>query len=274
MSHVKNRASRSILDFAKYKAEKKKFSVVTCYDASFAKLINRTSIDMVLVGDSLGNVMLGFDDTIRVTMDHMVHHCSAVSRVLDQAFLVGDLPFGSYHESPEQAVRNAVRLMQEGGVQAVKVEGGQEIAAQIEKIVKAGIPVVGHLGLTPQSVHLLGGFRVQGRTKASQDKLMVDAKSLQDAGAMAVVVELMQEDCASQLSSMLRIPTIGIGAGSGCDGQVLVLQDLLGFDSDFRPKFLKTYANLAETVIEAISQYDSEVKAGIFPAREHSFEAD
>jgi 3-methyl-2-oxobutanoate hydroxymethyltransferase len=159
-------------------------------------------------------------------------------------------------------------------VQAVKVEGGQEIAAQIDKIVKAGIPVVGHLGLTPQSVHLLGGFRVQGRTKASQDKLMVDAKSLQDAGAMAVVVELMQEDCASQLSSMLRIPTIGIGAGSGCDGQVLVLQDLLGFDSDFRPKFLKTYANLAETVIEAISQYDSEVKAGIFPAREHSFEAD
>ncbi len=254
----------------KRKASGEKISMITCYDAAFAALLDRTGIDMILVGDSLGNVVLGFKDTIPVTMEHMVHHTAAVGRVVQHAMLVADMPFLSYNLSNEQALRNAGRLVQEAGAHAVKLEGGKSVCPQIKAIVQAGIPVVGHLGLTPQSVHALGGYKVQGRGDEAK-KLIEDAKALEEAGVCAVVLELIPQPLAEEVTNALHVPTIGIGAGSGTDGQVLVLHDMLGFNSEFSPKFLKKYANLGETVVESVKRYDAEVKAGSFPGPEHSF---
>jgi 3-methyl-2-oxobutanoate hydroxymethyltransferase len=253
------------------KAEGKKISVVTCYDSSFARLVDQSPVDCVLVGDSLGNVMLGHDSTIPVTMDDMVHHTAAVARVLTKPFLVGDMPFLSYNVSVEQALMNAGRLVQQGGAQGVKVEGGRAIAAKVRAIVDAGIPVMGHLGLTPQSVHAKGGYRVQGRGDAAAQALLDDAKALEEAGAFAVVLEMVPRALAAKVTAALKIPTIGIGAGPDCDGQVLVLHDILGFDESFNPKFLKKYANLGKVVRDALLAYDRDVKGGAFPSDEQSF---
>lgn len=271
MSKHKKIQSLSILDLAKAKKDQHKLSMVTCYDAAFAKLIDESEIDMVLVGDSMGNVVLGFDDTIAVTMKMMIHHTAAVSRKLKRAFLVADLPFMSYSVSSEQALKNAADLVQLGGAQAVKLEGGTALAPTVRRIVDAGIPVMGHLGLTPQHIHQLGGFKVQGRGSAAR-KLKEDAIALQEAGCFSLVLELVPASLAAEVAAELEIPVIGIGAGADVDGQVLVLHDLLGFDDSFQPKFLKRYANLGETIRTALNQYANEVKSQEFPATEHSFQ--
>lgn len=255
----------------KRKLDKQKISMVTCYDAAFGAIIERSGIDMVLVGDSMGNVVLGYKDTIPVTMDDMVHHTKAVSRVVKRAMLVADLPFMSYNISLEQALTNATRLIQEGGAHAVKVEGGTAIIPQVKAMVQAGIPVVGHLGLTPQSIHTLGGYKVQGRGEEAQ-KLLREAKELTDAGVCAVVLELIPQGLAKEVTDAIKVPTIGIGAGSDTDGQVLVLQDMLGFPSEFSPKFLKKYATLGDIISAALAQYDQEVKNVSFPGAEHTFQ--
>lgn len=253
------------------KGEGRKLSVVTCYDGAFAKIIDKTGVDMVLVGDSVGNVMLGFRDTLRVTMEHMIHHTAAVARVLTKPFLIADMPFMSYNLSPEQALANAARFVQEAGAKAVKVEGGKAIVPAIEKIVAAGIPVMGHLGLTPQSVNAIGGYKVQGRGEAAAEKLIEDAKALAAAGCFGIVLELVPMSLAERVTAAVSVPTIGIGAGPKCDGQVLVLHDILGFDPDFRPKFLKTYASLGKDVQAAVSSYVTDVRSGQFPTAEHGF---
>lgn len=251
------------------KVQKEKISVVTCYDSAFAGLINETSIDMVLVGDSVGNVALGFSDTIPVTVDMMIHHTAAVSRVLQGPLLIADLPFMSY-SSPQDACQNAARLLREGGAGAVKLEGGAEVVDSVRALVQAGIPVVGHLGLTPQKVHQLGGYKVQGRGEAGQ-VIIEEAKMLQEAGCTALVLELVPDAIANEITKLLDIPTIGIGAGAGTDGQVLVLHDLLGLNEDFKPKFVKKYANLSEIVKTSLEAYSQEVKDGVFPAEQHTF---
>ncbi len=253
------------------KSEGKRLSMVTCYDASFAQLINKTDIDMVLVGDSLANVMMGLEDTVSVKMEHMIHHTKCVSSKLKHPFLIADMPFMSYNISLEQAMTNAASLMQEGRANAVKLEGGIEICPQVKAIVDAGIPVVGHLGLTPQSINTMGGYKVQGRGEEERRKLLDDAKALEKAGACALVLEVVPKDLAKEVSELIGIPTIGIGAGSDCDGQVLVLQDLLGFDDSFTPKFLKRYANLGEIITKALTDYDNDVKENSFPSDKHTY---
>jgi 3-methyl-2-oxobutanoate hydroxymethyltransferase len=247
-----------------------KISMVTCYDSAFGHLVEKSSIDVVLVGDSLGNVMLGFDSTIPVTIEDMVHHCAAVTRSVKRPFVVGDLPFMTY-ATCENALKNSALLMQKGGVQAVKIEGGEQVCPQVSALVGAGIPVMGHLGLTPQSVHALGGYKVQGTTDQAADEMIRNAKALETAGAFAVVLEMVPRSLAKKITKALKIPTIGIGAGSDCDGQVLVLHDLLGFDSEFSPKFLKKYAALGDVILKSLSEYDKDVKSGVFPDSEHSF---
>ena len=261
----------SVLSIAKAKPEGRKLSMVTCYDATFARLIEQSSIDMVLVGDSLGTVMLGYKSSLQVTLDDMVHHAAAVSRVIKRPLLCVDMPFMTYHSSREQALENASVLVQKGGAHCVKLEGGQRICSQVDSLVSAGIPVVGHIGLTPQSVNTLGGFRVQGRSDEDRKRIIEDALSLEQAGAFALVLELVPADLAREISRRLTIPTIGIGAGIDCDGQVLVLQDLLGLDQDFSPKFLKKYANAASLVHECLDQFDRDVKELRFPAVENSY---
>ncbi len=249
-----------------------KISMVTCYDAAFARLVESSPIDMVLVGDSLGSVMLGLDDPTQVTMEHMVSHTAAVSRILRRPLLCADLPFLSYQSSPQEALRNAGRLLQEGGAHAVKLEGGQQVVAQIKTLVSAGIPVMGHLGLTPQSVHMLGGYKVQGRDSKVHGQILRDAVALEEAGVFALVLELVPRELARQVTASIAIPTIGIGAGPDCDGQVLVLHDLLGFDPEFNPRFLKKYADFAQGIQQALAVFNDEVKAGVFPAACNSFE--
>jgi len=253
------------------KGDGRKLSMVTCYDAAFARLVDLSGVDMVLVGDSLGNVMLGHDSTIPVRLDDMIHHSAAVARVLTRAFLVVDMPFMACQVSVEQALTNCARVMQEGGAQAVKIEGGGAVLPQIRALVAAGIPVMGHLGLTPQSVHALGGYRVQGRTDAVRRQLLEDAVALEAAGVFSLVLEMVPTDLAAEVAQKLKIPVIGIGAGAGTDGQVLVLQDLLGFDESFNPKFLKKYANLGKAVRDALDAFDRDVKSGAFPDASHSF---
>lgn len=274
MSRYQHKEAKTIRDFilAKRSPEhRRRLTCVTCYDGAFARLIDQTNIDLVLVGDSVGNVLLGFDGTIPVTVDHMVHHTAAVSRCLNKPLLCADMPFLSYHLSESQALANAARLVQEGGAQCVKMEGGASIVPQVKKIVSAGIPVMGHLGLTPQSVHQMGGYRVQGRDSDSRDLLIREARELEDAGVFALVLEVIPHDLAAQVTEALKIPTIGIGAGPSCDGQILVLHDLLGFDSGFKPKFLKKYGDLGSQIVKALESYDKEVKSGEFPTMEHSF---
>ena len=254
-----------------HKAAKQKISMVTCYDSSFARIVDRSPVDIALVGDSVGNVMLGFESTISVTMDHMVHHTAAVSRVCRRVLVCADMPFLSYNCSQEQALKNAGRLIQEGGAQAVKVEGAGSIIPYIASIVANGIPVMGHIGLTPQSVHKLGGYKIQGREHEQAQEMILAAQELAAIGVFAIVVELVPAALTKKISEAVSIPVIGIGAGSDCDGQVLVLQDLLGFDDDFQPKFLKKFASLGQVISNALVDYDREVKTGVFPSTSQSF---
>lgn len=265
---------KTVVTFHKAKAEGRKLTMLTAYDYSTAKLIDEAGVDSILVGDSLGNVMLGYDSTIPVTMEDMIHHGAAVSRGAKEALVVVDMPFMSYQVSVEEAVRNAGRLMQEGHCGAVKLEGGREVCPQIRAIVNAGIPVMAHLGLTPQSIHAFGGHRVQGKTEEAARRLLEDAKLVQEAGAFSVVLEAIPSSLAKLITESLAIPTIGIGAGGDCDGQVLVYQDMLGMFSDFKPKFVKQYANVGQVMKEAFGAYIEEVQSGAFPAREHEYAAE
>jgi 3-methyl-2-oxobutanoate hydroxymethyltransferase len=262
---------KTVLDLQKMKANNEKIAMITAYDAAMAKLVDAGGVDMVLVGDSLGMVIQGMDDTLSVTLDDMVYHGRCVARGLQNAHLTIDMPFMSYQVSPEAALQSAGRLVQEGKAQSVKLEGGARSAPAIERIVTAGIPVVGHIGLTPQSVNTLGGWRVQGRGDAAAEALMADALAVQEAGAFCLVLEMVPAELAQEVSAALHIPTIGIGAGVGCDGQVLVCNDLLGFDMGFSPKFLKRFAELQNPITAAVAQYVDEVRQGVFPADEHSF---
>lgn len=246
-------------------------TMLTSYDYAMAKLVDEAGIDMILVGDSLGNVALGYDSTLPVTMEDMIHHTKAVCRAAKQAMVVADMPFMSYQTSTRDALYNAGRLVKEAGAQAVKLEGGIEILEAVRAIVSAGIPVVGHLGLTPQSIHQLGGFKVQGKDSQTAQKLLDDAKLLAKAGICALVLECVPEKLAAKVTEAVETPTIGIGAGSACDGQVLVINDMLGMYSDFTPKFVKKFAHLQQQMKEAVEAYKEEVANRSFPAKEHTF---
>lgn len=258
-------------DLSAKKKDGKKITMLTAYDCSMASFIDQAEIDMILVGDSVGMVVLGYDSTVPVTMEEMIHHCRAVRRGMRYAFLVGDMPFMSYNISREEAIRNAGRFMKEAGCDAVKLEGGVEVTGTVRAIVEAGIPVVAHIGLTPQTVGKLGGFRVQGKDLASARKLLDSALALEEAGACSVVMECIPDKLAGLISKSLKIPTVGIGAGPECDGQVLVTNDLLGLFEKFLPKFVKQYVKLFPMIKEAIETYKQEVEAGKFPGPEHSF---
>ncbi|MBI2871719.1 MAG: 3-methyl-2-oxobutanoate hydroxymethyltransferase [Chloroflexi bacterium] len=248
--------------------------MLTAYDYPTARLVDEAGVPMVLVGDSLGQVVLGYDSTVYVTMEDMLHHIKAVARGAKRALIVGDMPFMSYQASAEEAVRNAGRIIQEGGAQAVKLEGGQTVAETVRRIVSCGIPVMGHIGLTPQSVHQLGGYRLQGKTAPDALRLVRDALALQEAGCFSVVLETVPTPVARIITERLAIPTIGIGAGPHCDGQVQVLHDMLGLFTDFVPRHSKQYATLAEAIREAVTRYSREVQEGAFPAAEHSHPMD
>lgn len=262
--------SMTVASLLRKKQASERISMVTCYDSAFGRIVEASPIDMVLVGDSLGNVLLGYDSTIPVTMDDMVHHTAAVTRVVKRPFVVADMPFFTYVDV-DTAVKNAGKLVQLGGAHGVKLEGGKSICPQVKAIVSAGVPVVGHLGLTPQSVHGLSGYKVQAKLEAEQKQLIEDAIALQEAGAFCVVLEMIPAKLSSKVTASLKIPTVGIGAGAGCDGQVLVMHDLLGFDASFNPKFLKKYADLSKVIGDALKSYDNDVKLGQFPTPEHSF---
>lgn len=251
-----------------------KITMLTAYDYSTAKLMDEAGIDMILVGDSLGNVILGYEDTISVTMEDMIHHGAAVSRGVKETMVVVDMPFMSYQISVEEAVTNAGRLMKEGRANAVKLEGGKSVCPQIKAITQAGIPVVAHLGLTPQSINALGGYKVQGKSEDAAKKLLEDALAVQEAGAFALVLECVPTKLASLITKKLTIPTIGIGAGNECDGQVLVYQDMLGMFSDYVPKFVKQFAKVGEIMKKAFSDYKEEVASGAFPAEKNSYKID
>lgn len=265
------RVKKSVLTFRNAKQKNERLTMLTAYDYSTAKLIDASGIDSVLVGDSLGMVMLGYEDTLSVTMEDMIHHTKAVARGVKDALVVSDLPFMSYQTSVYDAVVNAGRLIKEGRAQAVKLEGGLEVYPQIKAIVEASIPVMAHLGLTPQSVNAFGGFKVQGKDEEAARSLIEQAKAVEAAGAFAVVLECIPAKLAELITKSISIPTIGIGAGNGCDGQVLVYQDMLGLYSDFTPKFVKRYAEIGPQMENAIEDYISEVKSGAFPAAEHTF---
>ena len=261
----------TVLTLQKQKEEKQKITMLTCYDYSMAKLMEGTGINMILVGDSLGQTVLGYEDTLSVTMEDMIHHTAAVSRGTKDIFVLGDMPFMSYQTSVYDAVVNAGRLMKEGRANGVKLEGGKVVCPQIKAIVEAGIPVCAHIGLTPQAVNALGGFKVSGRSQEAAQQLIEDAKAVQEAGAFMVVLECVPADLATYVSEMLHIPTIGIGAGAGCDGQVLVYQDMLGMFSDFVPKFVKCFANVGEIMQDAFKNYVKEVQEQTFPAEKHTY---
>lgn len=264
----------TIVTFQQAKEKGEKLSMLTAYDYSTAKLIDESGINSILVGDSLGNVILGYEDTISVTMEDMIHHGAAVARGVENALLIIDMPFMSYQTSVYDAVVNAGRLMKEGRADAVKLEGGKEVCPQIKAIVNAGIPVCAHLGLTPQSINAFGGFKVQGKSEEAAKKLLEDARAVQAAGAFAVVLEAVPKKLATLITKELSIPTIGIGAGNGCDGQVLVYQDMLGMFSDFTPKFIKRYASVGEVMKEAFREYIKEVQSGAFPSEENEYKMD
>ena len=255
----------------KMKRDGERITMVTAYDATFARLFDDAGMDVLLVGDSLGMVVQGQDSTLPVTVDEVIYHCRAVARGTRRAHIVGDMPFLSWQVSAEQALRNAGRFVAEGGAQAVKLEGGEEAAPTIERIVHAGIPVMAHVGLTPQSVHAMGGFRVQGKTEAKAARVLADAKAVADAGAYALVLEGIPTDLAARITAAVEIPTIGIGAGPHCDGQVLVCYDLLGLTPDLKPKFVKRYAEFFDEGVAAAARYRDEVRAGTFPSAEYSF---
>ena len=262
----------TVLDVQRFKDEGRHFAMLTAYDYLSARILDEAGIPILLVGDSLGMVMLGHGTTLPVTMDDMLVHAKAVSRGARQALLVGDMPFMSYQVSTEEAVRNAGRFIQEGGMHAVKLEGGGQAIAEItRRLTDAGIPVMGHLGLTPQSVHTMGGFKVQGKTDKQAARILMDARALEQAGAFSIVLEGMPSKVAAEVTRQLRIPTIGIGAGPATDGQVLVFHDMLGLTTGKAPKFVKRYANLAEDIARAATEYAEDVRAGKFPGPEHEY---
>jgi 3-methyl-2-oxobutanoate hydroxymethyltransferase len=261
----------TINDFFKKKQEGQKITMLTAYDYPFARLIDEAGIDAVLVGDSLGMVVQGLENTLSVTMDEMIYHSKMVSRGAKNAMVIGDMPYLSYQISVEEAVRNAGRFIKEGGAHAVKIEGGREVAEKIEAMTRAEIPVMAHIGLTPQAIHRMGGFKVQGRTEEAAKRIVADAKILQDAGSFAIVLEAIPSALSKQITGELGIPTIGIGAGPHCDGQVLVIHDVIGLFERFVPKFVKRYANLKEGALKAVKEYKEEVEKGIFPGEKHSF---
>lgn len=261
----------TVSTFLEHKAKGEKITVLTAYDFSMAKLLDEAGVECLLVGDSLGMTMLGYEDTLSVTIEDMIHHTKAVKRGTKNAMVVVDMPFLSYHISDEDAVRQAGRLIKETQAHAVKLEGGMGVKSRIEAIIAAQIPVMGHLGLTPQSVNAFGGFKVQGKSELQAKKILEEAKLLESIGCFAIVLECVPEKLAAYISSQLTIPTIGIGAGSGCDGQVLVIQDMLGMYTDFTPKFVKQYANLKQNIHDAVQLYCNEVKAGTFPEEKHTF---
>lgn len=256
------------------KQKGEKITMLTAYDYSTAKIIDEVGIPLILVGDSLGMVVLGYESTIPVTMEEMLHHTKAVVRGTKRAMVIGDMPFMTYHISVSDALRNAARFIQEGGAQAVKLEGGVTVAEKVRNIVNCGIPVMGHIGLTPQSIHQLGGYKVQGKTREAAARLLEDARALEQAGAFAIVLETVPAPLATLITQSISIPTIGIGAGIGCDGQVQVISDILGSFTDFVPRHAKQYAKLADIIRAAITKYDNEVKAGSFPTEEQSFSMD
>lgn len=264
----------TVLTIQKQKEAGEKITMLTCYDYSMAKLMDESGINMLLVGDSLGNVILGYEDTIPVTMEDMIHHTAAVSRGAKDALVVADMPFMSYQTSVYDAVVNAGRLMKEGHAQMVKLEGGASVCPQIKAIVEASIPVCAHLGLTPQSIHAFGGFKVQAKSEEAAIRLLEDAKRVEAAGASVVVLEAVPAELATLVSKALHIPTIGIGAGNGCDGQVLVYQDMLGMFQDFTPKFVRKFANVGQVMKEAFAAYKEAVADGSFPAQEHTYKID
>lgn len=264
----------TVQTFKEAKNNHTKLAMLTAYDYSTAKLQDEAGIHGILVGDSLGNVILGYEDTISVTMEDMIHHGAAVARGAKNALVVVDMPFMSYQTSVYDAVVNAGRLMKEGRANAVKLEGGVSVCPQIKAITDAGIPVMAHLGLTPQSINAFGGFKVQGKNEAAARKLIDDAKAVEEAGAFALVLECVPAKLAKIISEQLTIPTIGIGAGSGCDGQILVYQDMLGMFSDYTPKFVKRFAEVGSVMKEAFANYIKEVQAETYPAEEHTFKID
>ena len=264
----------TVSTFLSQKQKGEKITMLTAYDYSTAKLIDEAGINSILVGDSLGTVILGYEDTLPVTMEDIIHHTRAVARGAKNALVVADMPFMSYQTSVYDAVKNAGRLIKEGGAAAVKLEGGASVTEQISAIVKASIPVVGHIGLTPQSVNVFGGHKVQGKSEESARQIIEDAKAVERAGAFALVMECVPAKLAEVITKTVSIPTIGIGAGAGCDGQVLVYQDMLGMFSDFCPKFVKKYADVGEMMKEAFEQYKNEVQSGAFPTQEHTFKID
>jgi len=261
----------TIHSLAKNKADGVKTVMITAYDATFARMVDQAGVDVILVGDSLGNVIQGQSSTLPVTMEQMIYHCAAVNRGSSRAQIVGDMPFMSYQVSVEEAVRNAGRLVAEGGAEAVKLEGGREFCQVVKAIGRAGIPVMGHLGLTPQAVHKLGGYRIQGKSADARAQLMEDAIALQEAGAYALVLEGVPGELAGEITAKLHIPTIGIGAGVACDGQVLVSYDMLGMNPDFTPKFLKRYLEGYALMMSAVEGYAREVREGVFPSEAHTF---
>lgn len=260
--------------FRQAKEKGERLTMLTAYDYSTAKLVDEAGIHSILVGDSLGMVCLGYEDTLSVTMEDMIHHTKAVSRGAKEALVIADMPFMSYQTSVYDAVVNAGRLVKEGHAQAVKLEGGREVCPQIEAIVAASVPVCAHIGLTPQSIHAFGGFKVQGKGEEAARKLLEEAKAVEAAGAFAVVLECVPEALARLITEKISIPTIGIGAGAGCDGQVLVYQDMLGMYADFAPKFVKVFANVGDEMRKGFAAYKKEVQDGTFPAAEHTFRMD
>lgn len=261
----------TVATFRQQKEDKKKITMLTAYDYSTAKLMDEAGINGILVGDSLGMVMLGYEDTLSVTMEDMIHHTAAVARGAKNALIVGDMPFMSYQTSVYDAVYNAGRLVKEGRCQAVKLEGGAAVCPQIRAITDAAIPVMAHIGLTPQSVNSFGGFKVQGKDEINAKRILAEAKAVEEAGAFAVVLECVPAKLAEIITKSIGIPTIGIGAGKDCDGQILVYQDMLGMFSDFKPKFVKHFANIGEAMCKGFKMYIEETQAGSFPAEEHTF---
>lgn len=261
----------TVRDIRAFKERKERFAMLTCYDALSARLLDEAGIPLLLVGDTLAMVVLGHDSTLPVTVDEMLHHTRAVRRGAKDAFVVGDMPFMSYQGSLEEGIHNAGRFLKEAGANCVKLEGGGRVLELVSRLTDAGIPVMGHLGLTPQSVHQFGGYRVQGRTDEQAHQLVKDAKSLEAAGAFAVVLEAVPSDVAKEVTDSLEIPTIGIGAGPHCDGQVLVFHDFLGITPGKLPRFVKRYANLGDEIRAAAEAYASEVAEGVYPGPEHSY---
>jgi 3-methyl-2-oxobutanoate hydroxymethyltransferase len=266
-----NNQKITILDIKGKKVDQQPITMLTAYDYPSAQLVDKAGVEIILVGDSLGMTVMGYSSTIPVTMDEMIHHCKMVARGTEHAFLIGDMPFMSYQTGPSDAIRNAGRFLKEGGMEAVKLEGGEIAVHLVKAIVDSGISVMGHIGLTPQSVTRFGGYRVQGKTAESAKQLVSDALKLEEAGCFSIVLEAIPASVAEIITAELSIPTIGIGAGKKCDGQVLVYHDLLGLYQDFTPKFVKQYANLSKTITDAVKQYCRDVQQGKFPSENHSF---